>query len=153
MKAYKMFFPLVGIVLVALALVGLSLLTPAAPISADTVPTPISVQHPGSPYVNVVFVPTTAQAASTNGSGIQLPSYKALDIQFVIDQTDVNTATLTLQYSNDNSNWSDGPAIVSNNAADADGMVQTANMGRYSRIISTLANTNPVTITVTALAH
>jgi len=74
------------------------------------------------------------------------------DVQYVIDQGTTNTATLTIQWSNDNTNWSDGPALVSNNVADADGMVQVANMGRYTRVASTLGNTNTITITVKAVA-
>ncbi len=59
---------------------------------------------------------------------------------------------MTLQYSNDNTNWSDGPAIVAANVADADGMVQASNLGRYSRVYATLGNTNTITITVKAVA-
>ena len=75
-----------------------------------------------------------------------------LDIQWIIDQGTTNTATLKLQYSNDNSNWSDGPALVTNNVADADGMVQASNLGRYTRVYATLGNTNTITLTVKAVA-
>lgn len=155
MKAYKAILPIVGLVIVALALFGLGLLAPAQPTMADTVPTPVNVQHPGSPYVMAPFFQAAAHAGDTNSNALQLPTYKVLDVQYVIDQDDAatNTLTLTLQWSNDNTNWSDGPAIVANNSADADSMVQVVNMGRYARINNNVANTNTVTVTVIGLAH
>ena len=136
----------------ALLMLAVGLLGQGAPeVSADTVPTPASVNSSSS-ALYVPFWSASAQAASTNSNSYQLMTYELMDVQWIIDQGTTNTATLTIQWSNDNSNWSDGPALVSSNVADADGMVQVANMGRYTRVASTLGNTNTITITVKAIA-
>jgi hypothetical protein len=143
--------------IVALMLMVMALLlgAPAQPAAADTVPTPISAQagSGSSSYLNVVFWSADTLSASAASSAMQLPGYDSLDLQYVIDQpTTVNTTTIKVQWSNDNSNWSDGPTIVSSNAADADSMVQLANMGRYTRLYATQTGTSAVTITVKAVA-
>lgn len=138
-----------GIAVLMLA-VGI-LAGPVADVSADTVPTP-AAHNPSSSALYVPFWSASAKAASVGSSGYQLMTYELLDIQWIIDQGTTNTATLKLQYSNDNSNWSDGPALVTNNVADADGMVQASNLGRYTRVYATLGNTNTITLTVKAVA-
>jgi len=91
----------------------------------------------------------TASGASEE---YKLMNYEALDLHYVIDQGTTNTVTIKLQYSNDGSNWADGAAIVSANVADANEMVQKYNVGAYTRLYATLANSNPITITVIGLA-
>jgi hypothetical protein len=141
---------LTALMLVALILIAGLSMQPAT-ISADTVPTPVYVSGSDDAlYVN--YWSSSAITASAGSNPYQLVAYEYQDVQFVIDQTDVNTATIKVQWSNDNSNWSDGPNIVADNAADADGMVQVANLGRYTRMYATLANSNEVTITVKAVA-
>ena len=128
---------------------------PAVPSYADTVPTPAGAQagSGNTSWLAVDFASASAKAADGASSGFQLPGYDSLDVQYVIDQgTSTNTITINAQWSNDNSNWSDGPAIVSDNSADADGMVQIANMGRYTRMYYNVTNTNTVTVTVKAIA-
>jgi hypothetical protein len=149
----------VVVVAVAMALMlamAVLLSGPAVPSYADTVPTPVGAQagSGNTSWLAVDFASASAKAADGASSGFQLPGYDSLDVQFVIDQNDAatNTITINAQWSNDNSNWSDGPAIVSANAADADGMVQVANMGRYTRMYYNLTNTNTVTVTVKAIA-
>jgi hypothetical protein len=128
----------------------------ATPSYADTVPTPAAVQagSGGTGWLAVTFDAADSINADEGTSGMQLAGYDTLDIQYVVDQADAatNTTTVTLQWSNDNSNWSDGPALVSANSADADGMLQVANMGRYTRIYYNVTNSNAMTWTVKAIA-
>jgi hypothetical protein len=139
-----------GVMLICLVLLGV--FGPMAePSYADTVPTPVYL-YGSDDALNVTYWSAEALAASAGSSGYQLVRYEYQDIQWVIDQGETNTATIKLQYSNDNSNWSDGPAIVSSNAADGDGMVQAANLGRYTRAYVTLENTETITITLKAVA-
>ncbi len=159
MKTYKMFLPLMGIVAAALLLIGLSLLAPAGQISADTIPTPISIQAGGASTLNAVFWSSDNQAASEASNSIQAPSYGSLILHYNIDQTDINTSTIITRWSLDptcasapsTAVWSDGPTVVNANAADADGIVQQANLGRCTQLYNTVTNTNPVTITVWGL--
>lgn len=102
------------------------------------------------------FNGSSSITADTNGPVISLPSYSLLDIQYNIDQTvlasGANTTTLTLQYSNDGANWTNGPALVTSNVADASVLSQQANFGRYTRVNADVSNTHPITITVLAVA-
>jgi len=153
MKSFKVYgaFALAAVMLVVMAL----LFSVPAPVTyADTVPTPISAQAGSGTtgYLVVTFASASAKTADGGSSAFQLPGYDSLDIQYVVDQGTVNTTTIKLQYSNDNSNWSDGPNIVAANAADADSMVQAANMGRYTRVYFDVTNSNAVTWTVIAVA-
>ena len=143
-------FALILLNLVGLVMIPLAEQSEAAPAVA---PTPITQPAGGSGYQNVVFWSSDALAASAGSNAIQLPGYEVLDLQYVIDQpTSVNTTTIKIQFSNDNSNWSDGINVVANNAADADAMAQFNNFGRYVRLYATVTNTNPVTITARAVA-
>ncbi len=90
--------------------------------------------------------------ASGASNAMQLSKYEVLDLQYVIDQGTTNTTTLKIQFSNDNTNWSDGINVVANNAADANAMQQFNNFGRYTRLYATLTNANAVTITARAVA-
>ena len=136
----------------ALLMLAVGILSgPIEEASADTVPTPASVNSSSS-ALYVPFWSATTKTADAGSNSYQLMTYEFLDIQWVIDQGTVNTTTLKVQYSNDDSNWSDGPNLVANNAADADGMVQVANLGRYTRIYADVTNSNTITFTVKAIA-
>jgi hypothetical protein len=100
----------------------------------------------------VNFWDAAAKTADAQSSGYQLMRYELLDIQWVTDHGTSNPVTLTVQYSNDDTNWSDGPDIVAANAADGDGMVQVSNLGRYTRISADVENANTITLTVKAVA-
>jgi hypothetical protein len=156
-KERSLFVAFVAGIALAMLLLGLCTITAPAPsvAFADTVPTPIAVQNVGQPYLYVNFFSAAPHSTSTRSNAFQLPSYKTLDCQYIIDQGVTNTATLMVQWSNDSTNWSDGPVItVTGTAGDADGMVQIANMGRYTSITNTLTYiTTTVTSTVKCLAH
>jgi hypothetical protein len=135
-------------------LAALSMLGGVQPAAADTVPTPVYVSG-SDDRLYVTFFDADTTATDEASSGFQLANYEYMDVQFVVDQNPTlqNTTTLTIQWSNDNVNWSDGPALVAANAADADGMVQVGNLGRYTRVYKDAhADGGAMTWTVKAVA-
>ena len=121
----------------------------AAPPAA---PTPIADLVNSNDALNVTFQSATALTADTNTGGSQLPTYEWLDIQYVIDHGTVNTTTITVQFSNDNSNWVSGPAIVTDSAADGSDITRVPIFGRYVRFNQNLTSANTITITLIGLA-
>jgi len=149
---------------IALALVLLVALqiiiapAPAAVAAPPAAPTPVA-NIPGDSDNSLYVVFSTGAfsiTADANTSGRLMQSYEYVDIQSTIDQTAVatvfNTTTITIQFSNDNSNWTDGPAIVSANVADATTITRLQLFGRYIRFKQDVSNTNPITITLLGLA-
>lgn len=131
----------------------------ASPSTAapSLIPTPLTIPVGAASSITYVTLKSTGSiTADAGGPAQNLPSYSRLDIQYVIDQTVIgtaaNTTTLTLQYSNDGANWVNGAALVTANAADASDMNEYPNVGRYTRIYQDVSNTNPITITVLAVA-
>lgn len=119
-------------------------------------PTPLAdyIVESGAPRI-VTFQSATAIAADTNTSAIDLlyAGVGVLDLQYVIDQGSTNTNTLTIQYSNDNSNWVDGLALVTNNVADASDITRVPVFGRYMRVEQDLTTTDTITITLVAVGR
>ena len=126
----------------------------AAPMAA---PTPVTVTYSAGPsgVLDFLRVPVS-YTADFNTSALTIQEFPAADFQYTIDQTAVssvvNTTTLILQFSNDNTNWTTGPTIASAITADGSVMQQYALFGRYARINVDVANTNPITISVVAVA-
>jgi hypothetical protein len=153
MSEGRKFLALAVAVVAGALLIGV-LFGPAGPGQAAplAVPTPLAETAGGGDYLNVVFWSADALTADGGSNALQLPGYEVLDLQYIIDQGTTNTTTLKIQFSNDNTNWSDGINIVANNAADANGMVQVNNFGRYTRLYADVTNTNAWTITARAVA-
>lgn len=146
---------IVALTMIFLALLVLSpLLIPAVgatPLAAPTSVTSVQ-QGTASAPANVTFKAQTVMTADAGGPAQSLAAYSLLDVQYVIDETLVNTTTLTLQFSNDGANWVNGPALVTGETADGTGLNQYANFGRYSRVYIDVSNTNPITVTVLGVA-
>ena len=127
----------------------------AAPPAA---PTPVANLVNSNDALNVSFQSATALTADTNTGGQQLPTYEWLDIQYNITQAtsaSVNTTTIKIQFSNDNSNWVTGPTIVSASdtpLATTSDITRVPIFGRYVRFNQDVTNSNPVTITLIGLA-
>lgn len=139
---------LLGLMLAALALGGLQGVMAAPPPA----PTPVASVYSGGEPLNVSLWDTEAITQATNGGGRQLPGYESLDIQYVVDISDTQGVTLTVQYSNDNVNWVSGPTLVTNTTSDGTDLQQIHNLGRYTRVAADLSSTNTVTLTVLAVA-
>jgi len=144
----------VSVAAAALLLIAGALLlgSPEYSEAAAVAPTPLAETAGGPGYQNVVFWSADALTADGASNALQLPGYEVLDLQYVIDQGTVNTTTIKLQFSNDNTNWSDGINVVASNAADANAMAQFNNFGRYVRLYADVTNSNAVTITARAVA-
>jgi cytoskeletal protein RodZ len=120
----------------------------AAPVLA---PTPVGNLVQSDNQATVPFQTTTALTADTNSPGRDVQRYEWCDLQTTVDVGTVNTTTITVQFSNDNSNWDSGPAVLSNIAADETDMTRVALFGRYTRFVQDVTNSNPITITLLGL--
>ncbi len=143
---------LVLVLLVGLVLGSLSVLQPAPNAALAALPTPISMSDRTDATDNVTFWNSKPITSSQGSTVAELPGAEVLDLQYVIDETIANSTTLKLQYSNDNSHWTDGPTVVATVQADANGLDQYANFGRYTRLYATLVGSDPVTLTALAVA-
>lgn len=119
----------------------------AAPLAA---PTPVSVTQPVRTQPQLYTLMNAALTADTRGSCWELGVFSVADIQYTIDQSTTNTVTLKLQYTNDQTTYTDGLSVVTDNAADASGMNQYPLFGRFTCLYADVTNTNTVTTTVTA---
>ena len=138
-----------AVLLAVLVLTTLSLNTPttqAAPLAA---PTPISV--PIQPVVAPefpTFFNTKVITTSTRSDCFEVPEYSAVDLHWIIDETDANSTTLKLQYSNNNTSYVDGVSFVTNAVADAESMNQYPLFGRWACVYAQLVGNQTVTVTV-----
>ena len=148
-------FNLAALTIVGLMLVMVSLMLVGGGVQAapPAAPTPIAnvVVAPEGRVFN--FQTATALTADTNTTGRSVLDFNTLDIQTTIDHGTLNTTTVTIQWSNDNSNWHDGPALVSANAADASDITRVPVFGRYARVKQDLTNSNSITITLIAVGR
>ena len=153
MKQHKVFnlaiVTIAGVMLIALSLLFVGNGAQAAPPAA---PTPLAnvVNQDSGRFL--IFQTATALTADTNTTGRQIMEFDTLHVGVLIDHGTLNTTTVTVQWSNDNTNWDDGPAVVSNNAADAYEIVPLPIFGRYVRFKQDLSNSNSITITLNAVA-
>jgi len=129
--------------------------SPAPEARADTVPTPAAIMNQSESSALITFLDSYSSTDGADAGPAKIYTYEYGNFQYVIDQMgaspSVNTTTLTVQWSMDATTWSDGPAMVSANVADADSVVQVPNLGLYRRVYPDHTGTNPVTITVKAV--
>ena len=146
---------------VVAVVVGLCLLVGAS-IPVVTQPAPVQALSV-TPVANLVtsnarqlFQPMTVKgiAADYNTEPMEISSFSWADVEYLEDQaTATNTVTVTLQFSNDKTTWVSGPAVVANSSADASDMTRLPLFGQYMRFNVDVANTNTVTLTLSALAR
>lgn len=127
----------------------------AAPPAA---PTPVAdYLVAGVQPTTILFQSATALAADTNTTGVEIMRFGAVDLQYVVDQTavasEVNTTTMTIQYSNDNSNWVDGLVLANANTADGTTITRVPVFGRYMRVKQDVSNAIVLTVTLTAVGR
>lgn len=145
---------LLGVVMagaLVMALIFGIMLAPQGNVQAapQAAPTPVSVTRPAGGEVQIFEVwDAVAIAADTTATCVDIGAASVLDAQYQIDQTDVNTVTITTQWSINGELITDGADIVASNAADASEMVQVQAFGRYLCAKADVANTNPVTVTL-----
>jgi hypothetical protein len=126
---------------------------PLAHAAPSAAPTPVAgvVDTPGTAQ-NAVWMSNLVVTADTGSRALNLGNYAKADVQVVLDKTGFQTTTLKLQFSNDQTNWTDGATIGSALTADTSTLAQYALFGRYARVYADVTNSNPVTITVLGLA-
>ena len=140
------------LLVITLAILVMFAPTHAAQPGPWEAPTPVAaVQRSQGPEFPT-FWTNRVLTASERSVCFEVPDYAVVDLQTSIDQTIVaaaaNTATLKLQFSNDNSTYVDGVTVVNANAADANDLQQYQLFGRWACVYATLSNSNPVTVTV-----
>ena len=145
----------VGGVLVLALLFGVLLAPQAGVVQAApaAIPTPVSVTRPaGDGFVTFNPFSTTVVDGDTTSTCYDVGGRSVIDLLYVIDQTDVNTVTLTSKWSIDGTTTVSGINLVATNAADASDITQLQVFGRYFCVLADVANTNDVTVTVQAIA-
>lgn len=151
----KAVFSIVGGGVLVLALLFGVMLAPQGDVQAapQAVPTPVSVTRPAQDGY-ITFNPFSASVVDedTTSTCYDVGRYAVIDALYVIDQTSVNTVTLTAKWSIDGTTLVDGINLVASNAADASDMTQLGVFGRYFCVLANVSNTNDVTITVQAIA-
>lgn len=145
----------VSVGVLVLALIFGVMLAPQGDVQAapQAAPTPVSVTRPAGDGVQVIEVwDAVAIAADTTATCVDIGAASVIDAQYLIDQTDVNTVTLTTQWSINGELITDGADVVASNAADASELVQVQAFGRYICPKADVANTSTVTVTLYLIA-
>lgn len=145
----------IAVLLLAMLTVSMAGTSQAAPSMAPLpAPTPAAGTYTGGVLARylAVFSGTMTETADGLGGNINVLYGDRVDLQYTIDQSAVNTATAVLQFSNDGTNWVDGPTVISANVADGTVMQQYNVFGQYMRFkMSTLGTTDPLTVSVSAV--
>lgn len=138
-----------GFFLLALLLITATS-SPMPEAHAGTIPTPVAIMNQSDQAALITFLDQDTTTSDAGGPGLQLYTYEYCNLQYVIDQAGgvPNTTTLKIQWSMDNTNWTDGPNIVASNAADDTGIVQIPNLGRYQRVYEDHTGASAITVTV-----
>jgi hypothetical protein len=141
----------VSVLLLVLFVSPVSMPATAAPVAA---PTPVAAVDRGAALPNVFtwFAGNSSIAADNTSACQDLSNYDTVDLYYKIDQGTVNTTTLTLKFGNKETELVSGINIVAANVADANDMQQFQVFGKYMCVYADVGNTNPITITVNALA-
>jgi hypothetical protein len=142
--------------LLTLALAGALLMLcyanqPRVPVQA-AIPTPVGALVTGGEYTMVPYFGAKVMTESQASTSRLTARYSAADIQSVVDVGSSQTITCKLQWSNDDTNWTDGINVFADKTADFNDLVQTEMFGQRSRITCTLTTANPVTVTIRAKA-
>lgn len=144
----------VAIVLMALATFSLLMISTPTQAAPPAAPTPLAnftvggVQPAAFP-----FQAATAITADTNTAAVEVLRLGAVDVQYVIDHGTVNSTTLTVQYSNDNTNWVNGVALVTDSQADGTDITRVPVFGRWMRINQNVTGADTITITLLAVGR
>ncbi len=153
-RNYVLLAVLVPLVLFALALTMVSGGSGAALAAPAAAPTPVSVTRPGGNGAFVTFdlFNSAVITADATSACVDIGKYAVADVQYTIDQTAVNTVTLTSKFSVDGGTLVSGVNVVASNAADATDMQQLQLFGRYFCLLADVANSETVTVTAKAIA-
>lgn len=135
-------------------LVGLWLVDARRPAEAQITPPPgIGAVETNLSARVVTLARTQVVTADKMLEPTRLIGFGVLDVQYVIAFSGTNTTTLTLRHSNDGVNWVTGATLLANGTTAGTAMTQTHNFGQFTAVYADVTNSNPVTLTVIAVAR
>jgi hypothetical protein len=116
---------------------------PAAQITPVAVTNPLKGEVAGvMRYFNTVAVTADTRVCQDLGA------YRVADIQYIADHGTSNPVTITLQHSNNNSNFTNGQRIVVNSTADGNALNRYDLYGKFSCVFADVTNSNSLTLTI-----
>jgi hypothetical protein len=125
--------------------------------ASASITTPPSNQQGFEQRARVVTFDSALRVVNdTNSTALALGNFGVLDVQYVVVGNEGSTPfTMTVQYSNDNTNWVTGVTLFLNatSTAASTSMTRTHNFGGYTRLAIDTTNTTPLTLTLNALAR
>jgi hypothetical protein len=138
------------VILLFAALLGVLYDGPAQVTAAPpAAPTPATVTY--SPGTHTLQTFYDAEAITEDGCSalFEIADVELVDLHWIVDVGDVNTTTLTLRFSNENSvtNLVTGINVAASIAADQTNLQQFPLFGRYACLYADVTNTSPITIT------
>lgn len=144
-----------------LALVSALAQRPASVTAApQAIVTPVASVLYDDTFGRLTFLAGTSVTADGGGTTQNVSPFRTCDVQWDVDVTLVNTTTLTLQFSNDNTYWSNGAVVASAVTTDtgrsttgSGNLSQFAVFGRYGRVYYDVTNSSPITPSISALCH
>lgn len=145
----KRFYAVLAIVAFVAMVAGSFLGGNAFGAPAGAVLTPVSNNNANNGAAMQTWFSGTPINADTR-SCKDVANFDVADMQYVITQSGVNTATIKYQYSNNNSNYVDGATVYSGTPVPAStpftNMHQQAVFGKYFCVYADLTNATPVSI-------
>lgn len=145
---YLVLAVIVPILLFVLALTAIT----SGPVAAApaAAPTPVSVSA-GSAQPDLFTAYTEEAIAADERSGcVDVSKFQRADVQYLVDVGEVNTTTVTMQFTNDKVTYIDGLAVASAIVADGSTMQQYAVFGKFMCFYVNLTNTEPITWSISA---
>ena len=133
--------------LAAIAIVAAAFALTVAPVVRAQDPSPQTVGG----YATYLLYSGNGITATVNGTGKVTADYGVADCYTIVDETDVQTVTIALQSSPDNTNWNT-TYTYADVTADGVAFTRTVLYGYYTRAGITLGGANPVTVTVRGTA-
>lgn len=147
----------IALTIVALLVIGLlsSLqhMTPvtAAPMAAAPTPVAGITDKVSNAAGFIIYRTPFSITADTRYCPGDTSQYDTLDIEYAINQGVVNTVTIKTQYSNRMERFTDGDNVVAANAADVVAIKQMPAFGRFTCLFVDVANSNSISLTLTAV--
>jgi hypothetical protein len=146
-----------ALILVAVGLLAVMVMTGPANAAPAAAPTPVVYSNNSYRAVdtrNLVFFSGTPIAVTTpQRVCFDDMFHSTVDLEYITTvAAGVNTSTIILEHSNDNTNYVAGATVLSANATPQSALQQFALFGRYQCAKVTLANATPVAVTIIGVA-
>ena len=154
MKTQKLLPVLIlGLVLFVAALLVPAIVSgPGVQAAPPAAPTPIANTPYSADGNYFSFMADKAWTADGYSDQVTLASFEWADFQYLLDQSATNTTTVTIQHSNDGTNWVDATPVISGNTTDAGDITRLPLFGRYTRLKVDVSTTDTIRLTVNLLA-